>query len=185
MREGIQVSLSLVLLRITDHNCCRCLLPDGCIQQVQIDWTPQGASSNSAIRAWSEELLRGSELLRRSARVQPSKTRRLLEAAGFTNIVQRVVSCHLVPQKEQSDFDSQDTEEYKLLYLAPNWLNVIFQRSLAALSWEPLSEGLGMSDSAIRQLCQDAKKRKPEKRLRCAYKCVRRHDNSMTNSTLY
>ena len=115
-------------------------------------------NSNYAIKAWSEEFLRGSERLGRSARVQPSKTRQLMKMAGFTNIVERVIPCHLVPQKEQSDFDSQDTEEYRLSYLAPNWLNVIFQRFLTALSWEPMSEGLGMSESTIRQRCQDAKK---------------------------
>ena len=155
--EGIQVSLSLLLLRFTYDNCCRCLLPAGCIQQIQIDWTPQGVSSNCAIKAWSEEFLRGNERLGRSARVQPSKTRQLMRETGFTNIVERVVSCHLVPQQQRSEFNNQDTEGYRLLYLAPNWLNVIFQRSLTALSWKPMSEGLGMCESAIMQLCQDAK----------------------------
>ena len=154
--QGTRVSLWLVLLHITDNNC-RCLVPGGYIQQVQIDWIQQNASPDCPIKAWSDDYIRGSELLGRSARVQPSKTRQLMRKAGFTNIVERVVPCHLVPQKEQSDFDTQDTEEYRLLYLAPNWLNVIFQRYLA-LSWEPMSKGLGMSESAVRQRCQDAKK---------------------------
>ena len=132
----------------------------GRIELVQIDLTPIGLKNprKSAIQEWSDAYHYGASNLSRTAKVCPIKTRRLLEEAGFVQIAETVLPCHLVPQKKASDFeeDDQKGEEFQRLYEAPSWLNVIFGRLLPTLSREPMLDGLGMSERDIGRICQAA-----------------------------
>lgn len=162
MRKNIWVSLgSSVFFCITNALLSRCLLPGvGHVELVQIDWTPIGLEypGESAIQAWSDAYHRGASNLGRTAQVCPINTRCLLKRAGFVQISETVLPCHLVPQKKASDFEEDDQKgnEFQRLYEAPSWLNVIFGRLLPTLSREPMLDGLGMSEADIGRICQAA-----------------------------
>ncbi|KPM40712.1 hypothetical protein AK830_g5848 [Neonectria ditissima] len=123
----------------------------GHIEHVEIDWTPRwiddGRPSHSNFKEWAELFYQGMDEFDRGARVIPEETRRMIEAAGFTDVKEEVIKAYVCPW-------SPDRAERDLA----RWFNLGLTHSLEALSLMPLIEKKGMTAEEVRGLCAKVKK---------------------------
>lgn len=120
------------------------------MEQIEVDWYPRWDDderpAKSIYQEWVDHYLHGMDQLNRTARLEPEKTRQMLEAAGFTDIqerVQKVYVCPWIINKEQREF--------------ARWFNLGLSHSLEAFSMIPLIDKLGMRYDDVRSLCAGAK----------------------------
>ncbi|KAI3571696.1 hypothetical protein IWW34DRAFT_638831 [Fusarium oxysporum f. sp. albedinis] len=99
----------------------------GCMEQVEIDWTPQcdddSLPTDSALSEWASKLLDAMDQYGRPMRVNPEKTRRQLALAGFVDISETVIRACYNPWPEVA------TEKE-----AARWFNLGLSSGLTALS---------------------------------------------------
>ncbi|RDA88826.1 hypothetical protein CP532_5444 [Ophiocordyceps camponoti-leonardi (nom. inval.)] len=119
----------------------------GSLEQVEIDWHPRWEASgdlpeNSAFNEWSEAFLKSLDLLNRSARVSPHRTRHLMEQAGFCDFREQTVRCYVNPWSP--DLWEQETAR---------WFNLGLKHCLEAMSLMPMVERLGMTVDEVNDLC--------------------------------
>lgn len=101
----------------------------------------------SALKEWSDRFLGALDRFNRSARVDSTAVHRTIEGAGFTNFREEIIRCYVNPW--MSDPHEQDVA---------NWFNIAFSRGVDAMSFVPMIEGLGMSQSKVQDLCTRVKK---------------------------
>ncbi|KAH6900297.1 methyl transferase [Thelonectria olida] len=122
----------------------------GHLEQVEIDWTPRWDDderpAKSVYQEWVDLYLNGMDQFNRTARVNPEKTRQMLEAAGFTDIKEQVRKVYLCPW-------TYDRDERELA----RWFNLGASHSLEAFTLIPLIDKLGMKFEDVRELCAAAK----------------------------
>ncbi|EWZ29080.1 hypothetical protein FOZG_17192 [Fusarium oxysporum Fo47] len=123
----------------------------GCMEQVEIDWTPQcdddSLPTDSALSEWASKLLDAMDQYGRPMRVNPEKTRRQLALAGFVDISETVIRACYNPWPE----DATEKE-------AARWFNVGLSSGLTALSCAPMVRMLGMSKEEVEGLCDRVNK---------------------------
>lgn len=117
------------------------------MEQVEIDWVPRYEDERvpykSALLDWTDKFLCAMDLHGRSMRVEPKRTRKQLEAAGFTDIHESSIKVGFSPW-------SDDPKE-RLLAL---YFRSGFNRALKALSYGPMNIYLSMSIKEIDLLCE-------------------------------
>lgn len=118
----------------------------GHIEHVEIDWTPRwdddGKPANSSFQQWAQLFLAGMDQFNRSARITPEETRRMIAAAGFTDIRQEVIQAFVCPW-------SPDRRKQEIA----RWFNLALSQSLESLSMMPLIEKQGLKLEQVRKLC--------------------------------
>ncbi|TWU71740.1 hypothetical protein ED733_003075 [Metarhizium rileyi] len=123
----------------------------GYVEHVEIDWVPRWDKYTmpqaSALKEWSDRFLGALDRFNRSARVDSTAVHRTIEGAGFTNFREEIIRCYVNPW--MSDPHEQDVA---------NWFNIAFSRGVDAMSFVPMIEGLGMSQSKVQDLCTRVKK---------------------------
>ena len=91
---------------------------------------------------WTDKLLNAMDRHGRSMRVEPTRTRQLLKAAGFKHIDESSVKVCFSPW-------SDDRQERR----AALWFRAAFEHGIRALSYGPMTTYLGMSTKEIDLLC--------------------------------
>ncbi|EXK77097.1 hypothetical protein FOQG_18191 [Fusarium oxysporum f. sp. raphani 54005] len=123
----------------------------GCMEQVEIDWTPQcdddSLPTDSALSEWASKLLDAMDQYGRPMRVNPEKTRRQLALAGFVDISETVIRACYNPWPEVA------TEKE-----AARWFNLGLSSGLTALSCAAMVRMLGMSKEEVEGLCDRVNK---------------------------
>ena len=123
----------------------------GYIEQMEIDWTPlwddDTMQQPSALKEWYGLFKRGMDLFDRSITVDSAKTKRQLEAAGFTNVNEQVIICFLNPGAEEGHPRE-----------IARWFNVVVTYGLEALSFMALIDKMGLSYEQAKDLCRRAVK---------------------------
>ncbi|KAF5002189.1 hypothetical protein FDECE_10696 [Fusarium decemcellulare] len=123
----------------------------GYVEQVEIDWTPRWDDddtkpTDSQFQHWAKLFLAGMDNFNRSARVEPEDTRRMIEAAGFTEVGQEVIRAYVCPC-------SLDWRKRKLA----RWFNCALTYSLEPFSFMPLIEKQVMKYTDVLELCEKVK----------------------------
>lgn len=117
------------------------------MEQVEIDWVPRYEDGIVPYRGahidWTDKLLCAMDQHGRSMRVEPKRTRKQLEAAGFTDIHETSIKVGFTPW-------SDDRQERRIaLYLRSG-----FKHAIRALSYGPMNTYLSMSLRDIDLLCE-------------------------------
>ncbi|OAQ93910.1 methyl transferase [Purpureocillium lilacinum] len=120
----------------------------GCLEQVEIDWNPQWEEHgevppNSALREWANRLLEALDSCKRSARILPQRSRRMIEDAGFVDFDEQTIRCYVNPWSP-----NQNERE------AAKWFNLGLGQGLEAMGVLPMVEHLGMTAEQVRSLCE-------------------------------
>lgn len=114
---------------------------------MEIDWVPKYEDEHvpykCALLNWADKLLCAMDRHGRSMRVEPKRTRKQLEAAGFKDIHESSVKIGLSPWS--------DEPQQRLLALY--WRSG-FNRAIKALSYGPMNMHLSMSIREIDLLCE-------------------------------
>lgn len=128
----------------------RHLAPGGYIEHLEIDWTPQwdgeDRPTHSAIREWSQQFHRAMHRYRRSVKVSTEDTKRMMEAAGFTEFKETTIRCYLNPW-------SNDRHQRE----AARWFNLALGLGLEAMSLMPMIDMLHMKQEDVVDLCKRVK----------------------------
>nr|UWK20376.1 chromatin methyl transferase [Trichoderma gamsii] len=126
------------------------LAPGGYIEHLEIDWTPQwdgeDRPTHSAIREWSQQFHRAMHRYRRSVKVSTEDTKRMMEAAGFTEFKETTIRCYLNPW-------STDRHQRE----AARWFNLALGLGLEAMSLMPMIDMLHMKQEDVVDLCKRVK----------------------------
>lgn len=121
------------------------------MEHIEIDWTPHWENENvpnpSALKEWSDLFVNKLEGANKSAKVDPERTRRQLEEAGFENIKEEAIRFYVCPW----------SEEKKEREIA-RWFNLVFALGLEAMSLVPLIDYGGMTYNEVRDLCARVQK---------------------------
>lgn len=121
------------------------------MEHLEIDWVPQwegdDVPSPSALEDWSSKFLRAMNGFHRNARLSRDETKRMVEAAGFTDFTEKTLRCYLNPWSE----DRRDRD-------VARWFNLGFSLSLEAMSMMPMIEKLGMTQAQVKELCGRVKR---------------------------
>lgn len=116
------------------------------MEQVEVDWMPHcddgSLPADSALVEWTTALLNAMDQYGRSMRVEPEKTRRQLESAGFTHIRQETVTVCYCPW-------TKDAHQRKVA----RWFNAGLRDGLRAMSYAPLIKIAGKSREEVEILC--------------------------------
>lgn len=133
-------------------NAYRHLAPGkGYIEHLEVDWTPQWESedvpTHSALREWSQLFHRAMHRYQRSIKVSTQDTKRMMEAAGFTDFTETTVRAYVNPW-------SPDRHQREVA----RWFNLAFSMGLEAMSMMPMIENLGMTKDDVLDLCGRVKK---------------------------
>lgn len=123
---------------------------DGYFEQLEIDWSPcwdgEEVPETSVVKEWSDHFLDGLDRANRSARVQPQRTKRWLEEAGFTDIKEEIVKCPTSPwpkEKVQKD--------------VARWFNLGLFYGMEAMSLSSMVDHGNLHPDEVRDLCERAK----------------------------
>ncbi|KAK5992826.1 Secondary metabolism regulator LAE1 [Cladobotryum mycophilum] len=127
------------------------LEPGGYMEQLEVDWTPRWEGDDvpveSAMREWADLFLRAMDRFNRSARVSTENTKRMVEAAGFTDFQETTVRCYVNPW-------SPDRHMREVA----RWFNLGFSLGLEAMSMMPMIEKMNMTQKDVKDLCERVKK---------------------------
>ncbi|KAM0262894.1 hypothetical protein ACHAQJ_001487 [Trichoderma viride] len=127
------------------------LAPNGYIEHLEVDWTPQwegeDVPSHSAFKEWSQKFQRAMHRYQRGVKVSTKDTKRMMEAAGFTDFTETTVQCWVNPWSP----DRHDREKAR-------WFNLAFSLGLEAMSMMPMIDNLGMTKDDVLDLCERVKK---------------------------
>ncbi|RFU72149.1 methyl transferase [Trichoderma arundinaceum] len=122
----------------------------GYIEQLEIDWTPRWEGDevpvHSALNEWSQKFQRAMHRYQRSVKVSSQDTKRMMEAAGFTDFTETTVRCYVNPF-------SPDRHDREL----GRWFNLAITLGLQAMSMMPMIENLGMTEADVVDLCERVK----------------------------
>ena len=116
------------------------------MEHMEIDWTPhwqnEAIPNPSALKEWSDLYLGGLDRAGRSARVDPQRTKRQLQDAGFVEIREEAIRFYVNPW-------SNERKERE----TARWFNLVFAQGLEAMSWMPLIDHGNMEFAQVRELC--------------------------------
>ncbi|KAJ6437011.1 methyl transferase [Purpureocillium lavendulum] len=136
--------------RTVYRNIFQHLAPEGCLEQVEIDWNPQWEEHgevppDSALTEWANCLLDALDRCKRSARIFPHNVRSMIEEAGFVDFEEQTIKCYVNPWSPCQN--KQETAK---------WFNLGLRKGLEAMGLRPMVEHLGMSAERVRGLCERA-----------------------------
>ncbi|KAJ6436789.1 methyl transferase [Purpureocillium lavendulum] len=136
--------------RTVYRNIFQHLAPDGCLEQVEIDWNPQWEEHgevppDSALTEWANCLLDALDLCKRSARISPHNVRSMIEEAGFDDFKEQTIKCYVNPWSP-----------YRNERETAKWFNLGLRQGMEAMGLRPMVEHLGMSVEQVRSLCERA-----------------------------
>nr|UWK20375.1 chromatin methyl transferase [Trichoderma cf. fertile] len=124
---------------------------NGYIEQLEVDWTPQwegeDVPTHSALREWAQQFQRAMHRYQRSVTISCRDTKRMMEAAGFTDFTETTIKCYVNPWSP----DRHDRE-------VARWFNLAFSLGLEAMSMMPMIDQLGMTKDDVLDLCGRVKK---------------------------
>ncbi|KAI5467358.1 methyl transferase [Mariannaea sp. PMI_226] len=122
----------------------------GHLEHIEVDFLPRcdddERPAESSYQEWVDLYFDAMDQLNRTARLKSHDTRQMLEAAGFTDIQEKVVKAYLCPWT--SDWQEQELAK---------WFNLGVSHSLEAFTLIPFIDKLGMKFEEVRELCLRAK----------------------------
>lgn len=122
----------------------------GYIEHVEIDWQPRWGVGDdiptpSQQKRWTDQYLQGMDSIGRSARVDSTGVKTMLEDAGFTDLREDIIRCYINP------WTDNEVENEKA-----QWLNLAYGQALPAMSYVPFVRHGGFEKIAVDAVCRAA-----------------------------